>query len=78
MSRVEEELKTLFHLGKRWKAVILLDEADVVMTRRSSHELERNAIVAGEIPRMPSFSIHVQYELTWTNFTVWLRMLGVL
>lgn len=43
-------MTSVFELGKRWKAIILLDEADVVMTKRSSSELERNAIVAGELP----------------------------
>ncbi|KAI8666899.1 ATPase-AAA-core domain-containing protein [Fusarium sp. Ph1] len=46
VSKVEEKLTSVFELGKRWKAIILLDEADVVMTKRSSSELERNAIVA--------------------------------
>jgi hypothetical protein len=46
---VEEKLTSIFDLGKRWKAIVLLDEADVVMTKRSSSELERNAIVAGEL-----------------------------
>ncbi len=56
VSRVEEQLTSVFNLGKRWKAVVLLDEADVVMAKRSSEELERNAIVAGELttqPRVP-------------------------
>ena len=49
VKKVEEKLTSVFELGKRWKAIVLLDEADVVMTKRTSSELERNAIVAGEL-----------------------------
>lgn len=48
VTKVEEELKKIFALGKRWNAIVLLDEADVVMSKRSSKDLERNAIIAGE------------------------------
>lgn len=34
-------------LGHRWGAVVLLDEADVLMSQRTPSDLERNAIVAG-------------------------------
>ena len=45
--KVEAKLKDIFNLTKRWNAIVLLDEADVVMSKRDSKELERNAIVAG-------------------------------
>lgn len=67
---VEDTVTSVFKLGKRWKAIILLDEADVVMSKRSSSELERNAIVAGK-----SFPLAC---LNITNLkapTVWLRKL---
>ncbi|KAF4536857.1 uncharacterized protein LTHEOB_11864 [Lasiodiplodia theobromae] len=46
VTNVEKGLQKIFHLGKRWNAIILLDEADVVMSKRSNTDLERNAIVA--------------------------------
>lgn len=45
---IERKLREIFDLAKRWGAVVLLDEADVVMARRSSFDLNRNAIVAGK------------------------------
>lgn len=44
---VERMLDDIFKMAKKWEAVVLLDEADVLMTKRSSMELGRNAIVAG-------------------------------
>ncbi|KAK3361017.1 P-loop containing nucleoside triphosphate hydrolase protein [Lasiosphaeria ovina] len=43
---LEDQLVKVFRLGLRWGAVVLLDEADVFMARRSSAELQRNSIVA--------------------------------
>ncbi|KAM3073019.1 hypothetical protein ACMFMG_008737 [Clarireedia jacksonii] len=52
---VEQKLKEVFGLTERWGAVVLLDEADVVMSKRGSAELERNAIVAGQFIIFSSF-----------------------
>ncbi len=56
MTKIEEKLNEIFKLSKRWRAIVLLDEADVVMSKRTSAELDRNAIVAGKtdpvVPRM--------------------------
>nr|XP_036574914.1 AAA family ATPase [Colletotrichum truncatum]XP_036575124.1 AAA family ATPase [Colletotrichum truncatum]KAF6781404.1 AAA family ATPase [Colletotrichum truncatum]KAF6781645.1 AAA family ATPase [Colletotrichum truncatum] len=43
---IEKQLTEIFRLGLRWGAVVLLDEADVLMTKRTTAELERNAVVA--------------------------------
>ncbi|KAF6835424.1 AAA family ATPase [Colletotrichum plurivorum] len=43
---LEKQLTDLFRLGLRWGAVVLLDEADVLMAKRTTTELDRNAIVA--------------------------------
>lgn len=48
VSKVEAKLKDIFNLTKRWNAIVILDEADVVMSKRDSKELERNAIVASQ------------------------------
>ncbi|KAK6436688.1 hypothetical protein LTR95_007126 [Oleoguttula sp. CCFEE 5521] len=46
VSMLERELKAVFELGHRWKAVVLLDEADVLMAQRTDTDLTRNAVVA--------------------------------
>ncbi|KAK3494182.1 uncharacterized protein B0T23DRAFT_103213 [Neurospora hispaniola] len=46
VSAVEEQLEKIFNWAKRWNAVTLLDEADVLLCKRSSAEMDRNAIVA--------------------------------
>lgn len=51
---METRLNQIFALTKRWDAVSLLDEADVLLCKRSSAEMERNAIVGGKlIPKYP-------------------------
>jgi AAA+ superfamily predicted ATPase len=41
----ERALKAVFQRAKRWRAVVLLDEADHFLIKRSVGELERNALV---------------------------------
>ncbi|KAK8047867.1 hypothetical protein PG996_015931, partial [Apiospora saccharicola] len=41
-------LEKIFELAVRWDAVLLIDEADVVLEKRSYENLKRNAIVSGE------------------------------
>ncbi|KAI1321381.1 P-loop containing nucleoside triphosphate hydrolase protein [Xylariaceae sp. FL0255] len=43
---VEDNLVRNFKLAKRWNAVLLIDEADVFMERRSTADLVRNSLVA--------------------------------
>lgn len=45
---VEYNLESLFELAARWRAVLLVDEADVFLESRSSHnsDLTRNALVS--------------------------------
>lgn len=44
---IERTLSRNFKTAKSWGAVILIDEADVFMERRTSFDLERNSLVAG-------------------------------
>ncbi|CAH0039558.1 unnamed protein product [Clonostachys solani] len=46
VDRLESRLNEIFALTKRWNAVSLLDEADVLLCKRNSSEMDRNAIVA--------------------------------
>ena len=47
VSKVKANFKDIFNLTKRWNAIVLLDEADVVMSKRYLKEFERNTIVVG-------------------------------
>ncbi|KNE72953.1 hypothetical protein AMAG_20643 [Allomyces macrogynus ATCC 38327] len=44
--KLEKRLQSLLTLAETWQAVLLLDEADVFMERRSTHEMYRNACVS--------------------------------
>jgi hypothetical protein len=43
---LDTELEKVFDVATAWKAIVLIDEADVVLEQRSLHDLDRNAIVA--------------------------------
>ena len=49
-SEVETNLTTMFKRARRWDAVLLIDEADVFMERRTAADLIRNSLVAGTSP----------------------------
>lgn len=43
---LDAALERIFDVATAWKAIVLIDEADVFLERRSLHDLERNAMVA--------------------------------
>ena len=45
---IENNLTKNFKTARSWGAVLLIDEADVFMERRSTADLNRNSLVAGE------------------------------
>jgi hypothetical protein len=45
-TEVETNLASVFHLGRRWGCVVLLDEADVFLEERALSDLARNALVS--------------------------------
>jgi len=48
VTTVEKKLDDIFDLASRWEAVLLFDEADVLLeTRTDESPLERNAMVSG-------------------------------
>ncbi|KAJ7661754.1 hypothetical protein B0H17DRAFT_1162981 [Mycena rosella] len=51
---LDSALERVFDQATTWKAIVLIDEADVFLERRSLHDLERNAMVA-------VFLRHVEY-----------------
>ena len=46
---VERSLQRFFRDANEWDAIVLLDEADVYLERRSGSDLRRNSIVSGEL-----------------------------
>lgn len=45
-SKVENNLSNVLEMATKWNAILLLDEADVFLEQRSSHDLERNKLVS--------------------------------
>ena len=43
---VESSLSNVLEICTKWNAILLLDEADVFLEQRSSHDLERNKLVS--------------------------------
>lgn len=43
---MEQNLNENFQLAQAWDAIVLLDEADIFLTRRNKTDLERNALVS--------------------------------
>ena len=48
---LEENLLRFFTNAKAWDGIVLLDEADVYLERRSTNDLKRNSIVSGNVER---------------------------
>jgi hypothetical protein len=48
--QVVSRLRKIFEQAARWDAVLLLDEADVILEKRSYEDLRRNGIVSGKTP----------------------------
>jgi hypothetical protein len=44
----DRELRRIFSRGKAWSAILLLDEADVFLAKRSQNDLGRNAFVSSK------------------------------
>ena len=45
---VEKNLLRFFQDATSWDAIVLLDEADVFLERRSSNDLKRNSVVSSK------------------------------
>ena len=45
-STLERELQSILDIAHAWGAVLLLDEADVFLEKRSTHDIHRNALVS--------------------------------
>ncbi len=45
-SELDRALNKIFRIATAWKAVVLIDEADVFLEERARDDLKRNAMVA--------------------------------
>ncbi|KAJ5713103.1 uncharacterized protein N7483_010284 [Penicillium malachiteum] len=61
--QAEKYLESVLSLGRHWGCVVLLDEADVFLEKRSLEDLERNALVATFIDRLSSMSNEEQIDI---------------
>jgi hypothetical protein len=50
---IETNLTKWFALAQKWRAILLLDEADIFLERREHKDLARNGIVSGRLISMP-------------------------
>lgn len=62
-SVVELNLTRHFKTAKSWGAILLIDEADVFMERRSTNDLTRNSLVAGQCPHEPR-ALHTLQDIS--------------
>ena len=55
-NEIDEKLQKWFTLAEHWDAILLLDEADILLERRITRDIERNAIVSVFLRRLEYFS----------------------
>ena len=70
---VEQSLSSIFQFATRWKAVALLDEADVFLDHRQTNNVKHNALVAGRSEpdiQLPSHNVPLscKSKLDWTVY----------
>lgn len=53
-SEVESSLSNVLEMCTKWNAVLLIDEADVFLERRSAHDLVRNKLVSSQTSLFPA------------------------
>ena len=53
--KIEARLLNWFELAEKWKAILLLDEADIFLERRATRDIQRNGIVSIFLRRMKYF-----------------------
>lgn len=49
LTDVEGNLEKHSHLAEKWGCILVLDEADVFLEKRSLHDLTRNMLVSGDL-----------------------------
>jgi len=61
---LERVLKDVLEKCSMWKAILLLDEADVFLEARTTSDLQRNAMVSGKHHPSPNHVFHLNIRLT--------------
>lgn len=56
---VEENLSFIIQLATAWDAIILIDEADVLLEQRSVNNLQQNGLVSGKLMRSSCPPLHI-------------------
>jgi hypothetical protein len=56
---VEGTLERNFELANRWGCILLLDEADVFLAKRTTLDFVRNGLVAGQIHQKASKKYYI-------------------
>ena len=59
--KVETGLRQALELCARWNAILLIDEADVFLERRSSDNLKRNELVSSKKLSLDSSNLILSY-----------------
>ncbi|KAG2060600.1 P-loop containing nucleoside triphosphate hydrolase protein [Suillus hirtellus] len=60
---VDDSLTQILELAQRWKAVVLLDDADVFLSRRGETDVEQNALVSIFLRQL----VYYQGIMFWTT-----------
>jgi hypothetical protein len=47
IAAAEKNFTEILRMSTEWDAILLLDQAGVLLERRSTHDLERNGLVSG-------------------------------
>jgi hypothetical protein len=58
-TQLEKSLLTFFRDANNWGAIVLLDEADIYLERRSTQDLSRNSIVSSKLPVKYRKCVHI-------------------
>lgn len=72
---VERVLKDVLDKCAMWKAILLLDEADVFLETRSTSDLQRNAMVSGKSPSLTKVTRRISTIMLTAPPAVFLRLL---
>jgi hypothetical protein len=71
---MENNLSMALQLAETWKAIVLIDEADVFLEQRSAHDLKRNGLVSSKSYFLCTVGIELtqivlQYSFVFSNIT---------
>lgn len=62
---LESELQKILDICHTWGAILLLDEADVFLEKRSMHDIHRNALVGVFLRQLEYFMVSVTWPANW-------------